>query len=146
MAAFDVRSLDVPIVRAGMGGVARHELAAAVSEAGGLGTIGGVRAPIADELAAARRRTGRPIAVNLLLPFVGPGDAGAAAQADVVVTAMQERTAKIQRPAQPFLGPQPPTIDGADNLVDSGPLYAGANVGRIEDIRPAAELVRTLAP
>src|SRR3954471_24478265 len=86
MAAFDVRSLDVPIVRAGMGGVARHELAAAVSAAGGLGTIGGVRAPIADELAAARRLTGRPIAVNLLLPFVGPGDAPAAAQADVVVT------------------------------------------------------------
>jgi len=36
MAAFDVRSLDVPIVRTGMGGVARHELAAAVSGAGGL--------------------------------------------------------------------------------------------------------------
>jgi NAD(P)H-dependent flavin oxidoreductase YrpB (nitropropane dioxygenase family) len=31
MAAFDLRSLEVPIVQAGMGGVARHELAAAVS-------------------------------------------------------------------------------------------------------------------
>src|SRR5947209_9420848 len=69
-----------------MGSVARHELAAAVSEAGGLGTIGGARAPIARELAAARRLTGRPIAVNLLLPFVQPGDAEAAANADVVVT------------------------------------------------------------
>src|SRR5436189_4872445 len=86
MAALDLRSLDVPIVQAGMGGVAGHELAAAVSEAGGLGTIGGVRAPIAGEVAAARRLTGRPIAVNLLLPFVGRGDAEAAAQADVVVT------------------------------------------------------------
>src|SRR3954447_3874967 len=86
MAAFDVRSLDVPIVRAGMGGVARHELAAAVSAAGGLGTIGGVRAPIADEVAAARRLTGRPISVNLLLPFLARGDGAAAAQADVVVT------------------------------------------------------------
>ena len=101
MAAFDLRSLDVPIVQAGMGGVAWHELAAAVSEAGGLGTIGGVGAPIADEVAAARRLTGCPvadevaaarrltgcpIAVNLLLPFAGPGDARAAAQADVVVT------------------------------------------------------------
>jgi nitronate monooxygenase len=85
MAAFDLRSLEVPIVQAGMGGVARHELAAAVSEAGGLGTIGGVRAPIAKEVAAARRLTARPIAVNLPLPFVGPGDAGAAARADVVV-------------------------------------------------------------
>jgi nitronate monooxygenase len=74
MAAFDLRSLDVPIVQAGMVGVAWHELSAAVSEAGGLGTIGGVRGPIADEVAAARRLTGRPITVNLLLPFVGPGD------------------------------------------------------------------------
>lgn len=37
-----------------MGSVARHELAAAVSDAGGLGTIAGARAPIAAELAAAR--------------------------------------------------------------------------------------------
>lgn len=36
----DFRSLRAPIVQAGMGAVARHELAAAVSEAGGLGTIG----------------------------------------------------------------------------------------------------------
>src|SRR5437763_4009476 len=69
-----------------MGGVARHELAAAVSEAGGLGTIAGVRASIAAEIAAARRLTGRPIAVNVLLPYVRPGDAEAAAAADVLVT------------------------------------------------------------
>jgi len=31
----DFRGLDAPIVQAGMGAVARHELAAAVSEAGG---------------------------------------------------------------------------------------------------------------
>ena len=61
-----------------MGSVARHELAAAVSEAGGLGTIAGVGAPIAAEIAAARELTGRPIAANLLLPFVRPGDAEAA--------------------------------------------------------------------
>lgn len=299
-----------------MGGIARHELAAAVSEAGGLGTVAGVRAPIAAEIAAARRLTGRPIAVNLLLPFVRPGDAEAAAAADVVVTfwgdprrlagrawihqcgsveeakaaaaagadaviaqgveagghvrgttpmlellervraavnipvlaaggivdagdvraaldagavaavagtrfllseeshahpgykqrcldsaetvltelfglgwpdaphrvipnaatrrwlrgdprgpgwiraanrfaaplaaripgTVQDRAVKTQRPSQPFLGPQPPTDDGAVNLLDSGPLYAGVNVGRITDVRPAAELVKTLTP
>lgn len=84
--AFDFSQLEAPIVQAGMGAVARHELAAAVSEAGGLGTIAGARAPIAAELTAARRLTGRPIAVNLLLPFLRPGDAEAAAAADVVVT------------------------------------------------------------
>jgi nitronate monooxygenase len=82
----DLRSLRAPIVQAGMGAVARHELAAAVSEAGGLGTIGGARGRIAEELAAARKLTGRPIAVNLVLPLLRPGDVQAAAQADVIVT------------------------------------------------------------
>jgi nitronate monooxygenase len=314
--AIDFRTLDTPVVQAGMGGVARHELAAAVSEAGGLGTIAGVRAPIAAELAAARRLTGRPLAVNLLIPFLRPGDAEAAASADAIVTfwgpprrlaantwvhqcgsvgeakaaaaagadaviaqgveagghvrgttpllellervraavsipvlaaggiidssgvkvaldagaqaavvgtrfllsdechahmdykrrcveanetvltelfgfgwpdaphrvipnaathrwlgadarvpgwirvanrmsapliraipaGLQARAIASQRPGQPFLGPQPPTDDGPDNLLDSGPLYAGANVARIADIRPAAELVSALTP
>src|ERR1700694_622891 len=85
-AALDLRRLTAPVVQAGMGSVARHELAAAVSEAGCLGTIAGVRAPIAAELAAARSLTGKPIAVNLLLPFLRPGDAEAAASADAIVT------------------------------------------------------------
>jgi NAD(P)H-dependent flavin oxidoreductase YrpB (nitropropane dioxygenase family) len=314
--ALDLRSLDAPIVQAGMGSIARHDLAAAVSEAGGLGTIGGVRAPIAAEIAAARTLTRKPIAVNLLLPFVRSGDAEAASAADAIVTfwgtprrlaantwihqcgsveeakaaaaagadmviaqgaeagghvrgsmpmlellervraavnipalaaggivdaegvraaldsgalaavvgtrfllsdeshahsdykqrcldasdtvltelfglgwpdaphrvipndatrrwlrgdprgprwiraanrlsaplagripaAIQERAIQHQRPSQPFLGPQPPTDDGPANLLDSGPLYAGMNVTRISDIRPAVELVRTLTP
>ena len=69
-----------------MGAAARHELAAAVSEAGGLGTIGGARGRIAQELAAARKLTGRPIAVNLILHLLRPGDIQAAADADVIVT------------------------------------------------------------
>src|SRR3954468_13976300 len=69
-----------------MGSVARHELAAAVSEAGGLGTIAAPRGPVASLVSAARGLTDRPIAVNLLLPFLRPGDAEAAAAADVIVT------------------------------------------------------------
>lgn len=312
----DLRRLEVPVIQAGMGSVAWHALAAAVSEAGGLGTIGGAGAPIASELAAARRLTGRPVAVNLLLPFMRPADAKAAAAADAIVTfwgpprrlapstwihqcgsvpeakaaaaagadavivqgieagghvrgtervlelverlcasaklpvlaaggivdregvraaleagamaavvgtrfllsdesrahsaykrrclraettmltelfglgwpnaphrvianaaterwlrdeprgpgwirasnrltapavrrlpvALQTRALARQRPSLPFLSPQPPTDGGPDNLVDSGPLYAGANVGRITEIRPAAELVAALTP
>jgi NAD(P)H-dependent flavin oxidoreductase YrpB (nitropropane dioxygenase family) len=69
------------------GGLSRHELAAAVSEAGGLGTIAvaGPRA-IERELVAARALTNRPIAVNLLLPFARRSWFEAAAGADVVVT------------------------------------------------------------
>jgi NAD(P)H-dependent flavin oxidoreductase YrpB (nitropropane dioxygenase family) len=314
--SLDLRRLKLPIVQAGMGGVARHELAAAVSEAGGLGTIGGARAPIAERLAAARALTGAPIAVNLLLPFLRPGDAEAASAADVVVTfsgrprrlaagtwihqcgsvpeakqaaaagadavivqgveagghvrgvhptlellertraairlpilaaggivdrrdvetvleagaaaevlgtrfllsvesrahpeykrrcleaqgtivtelfglgwpraphrvvrnaatdrwlgsgsrcprwittaqvvvapvakrlpdSVRLRAAARQRPSMPLLGPQPPTDDGPASLVDSGPLYAGQGVRRIDDVKPAAQLVADLTP
>lgn len=69
------------------GGLSRHELAAAVSGAGGLGTIAvNGAAAIRRELAAARSLTGRPIAVNLLLPFARRDWFSAAAEADVVVT------------------------------------------------------------
>ncbi len=299
-----------------MGAIARHELAAAVSDAGGLGTIAGARAPIAAELAAARRLTDRPVAVNLLLPFLRPGDAEAAAAADAIVTfwgqprrlarctwihqcgsvaeakaaaeagadaviaqgieagghvrgtmptldllervraavripvlaaggivdregvravldagalaavigtrfllseesrghadykrrclgaettiltelfglgwpgaphrvipntatrrwlrdgdrcpgwiraanrltspvasrlpaAIQAQALKAQLPSSPFLGPQPPTDDGPANLVESGPLYAGANVTQISGVSPAAQLVGALTP
>jgi NAD(P)H-dependent flavin oxidoreductase YrpB (nitropropane dioxygenase family) len=80
--------VELPVVQAGMGGgLSRHELAAAVSEAGGLGTIAvnGAEA-IRRELAAARALTGRPLAVNVLLPFARRDWFEAAAAADVVVT------------------------------------------------------------
>ena len=80
--------VELPVVQAGMGGgISRHELAAAVSEAGGLGTIAVNGAePIKRELAAARSLTGRPLAVNVLLPFARRDWFEAAGEADVVVT------------------------------------------------------------
>jgi len=80
--------VEAPVVQAGMGGgLSRHELAAAVSEAGGLGTIAvSGAAAIRRELAAARALTGRPLAVNLLLPFARRDWFTAAAEADVIVT------------------------------------------------------------
>jgi nitronate monooxygenase len=80
--------LTAPIMQAGMGGgISRHDLAAAVSDAGGLGTIAvpGAQA-IARELRAARALTDKPLAVNLLLPFARRDWFAAAAAADVVVT------------------------------------------------------------
>lgn len=69
------------------GGLSRHELAAAVSEAGGLGTIAVNGADsIRRELSAARALTARPIAVNVLLPFARRDWFEAAGGADVVVT------------------------------------------------------------
>jgi NAD(P)H-dependent flavin oxidoreductase YrpB (nitropropane dioxygenase family) len=88
VSALDALGLEAPVVQAGMGGgISRHELAAAVSEAGGLGTIAVNGAEsIRREVEAARGLTGRPIAVNLLLPFARRDSFEAAAAADVVVT------------------------------------------------------------
>jgi nitronate monooxygenase len=80
--------VELPVVQAGMGGgLAGHQLAAAVSAAGGLGTIGFL-APgdLHREIAAARLLSDRPLAVNLLLPFAHRGHFEAASEADAVVT------------------------------------------------------------
>jgi NAD(P)H-dependent flavin oxidoreductase YrpB (nitropropane dioxygenase family) len=72
----DLFKIDLPIVQAGMGGIAHARLAAAVSEAGGLGTIalaGFTLEAMAAEIALARSLTDKPIAVNLLIPFMRPG-------------------------------------------------------------------------
>jgi len=72
----DIFGIDYPIISAGMGGVALAELAAAVSEAGGLGTLGlgGMgREGILNEISSARSRTSKPLAANVLLPFLPKG-------------------------------------------------------------------------
>lgn len=54
------------------GGISGAELAGAVSVAGGLGTVGTVPTPsLWGQLGRAREIAGdRPVAVNLLMPFV----------------------------------------------------------------------------
>lgn len=59
----------LPIMLAGMGGVARHELAAAVSHAGGFGVLGMVREPaerICHEVTKLREKTSLGFGVNLI--------------------------------------------------------------------------------
>jgi nitronate monooxygenase len=68
--------IELPIVSAGMGSVALAKLAAAVSDAGGLGTIALAGLTIDDcraEIASARAITQKPLVVNLLVPFLRPG-------------------------------------------------------------------------
>ncbi len=80
--------LKVPIVQAGMGGgLTSPELAAAVSEAGGLGTLA-ITPPdqLEADLQRARGLTAGSLAVNLLLPFARRAHWEAASSADLVVT------------------------------------------------------------
>lgn len=70
----DLLGIDVPIVQAGMGYVARGELAAAVSEAGGLGVIGAASlsaAGLRDEIRKVKDSTDRPFGVDILFATVG---------------------------------------------------------------------------
>ena len=62
-----------------------------------------------------------------------------------VPMAMQSYLAGTQRPASPIFGPAAATIDGPANLLEAGPLYAGACIERIGDILPARELVHELS-
>jgi NAD(P)H-dependent flavin oxidoreductase YrpB (nitropropane dioxygenase family) len=70
----------------------------------------------------------------------------AAPGARLTPAALQLRLARAQRPGSRLLSPLGPTDDGPDNLLDAGPLYAGETVARIDEVRPAAELVAALTP
>jgi enoyl-[acyl-carrier protein] reductase II len=68
--------IEYPIIQAGMGGVAMAELAAAVSNAGGLGVIGGAMLPpdgLREEIRKVKDMTDKPFAVDLLLAAGMPG-------------------------------------------------------------------------
>lgn len=66
----ELLGIEYPIIQGGMAWVAEHHLAAAVSEAGGLGLIGGANAPaeaVREEIRKARMLTKKPIGVNVML-------------------------------------------------------------------------------
>jgi nitronate monooxygenase len=128
------------------GGLSRHELAAAVSEAGGLGTIADTgAASIRRELAAARRLTGRPLAVNILLPFARRDWFEAAAEADVVVTFWgkpRRRTPGVWlHQCGSLAEAQAAHAAGADALIVQG-VEAG---GHVRGTTPALELFERVA-
>jgi NAD(P)H-dependent flavin oxidoreductase YrpB (nitropropane dioxygenase family) len=85
----DLIGIRWPIVQAGMGGVARADLAGAVSRAGGLGTIALPGMPpevLTAEIRRARALTEAPLAVTFLLPMLDPPalEAALAERVDVV--------------------------------------------------------------
>ena len=61
---------EYPIIQGGMAWVAEHHLAAAVSEAGGLGIIGAANAPadwVREQIHKVRELTKKPFGVNVML-------------------------------------------------------------------------------
>lgn len=73
----DLLDIEHPVISAGMGFVARAELASAVSNAGGLGVIGGAGFTperLRLEIQKTREMTDRPFGVDLLLPIQTTGE------------------------------------------------------------------------
>lgn len=66
----ELLGINYPIIQGGMAWVAEHHLAAAVSQAGGLGIIGAASAPaqiVREEIRKAKELTDKPIGVNIML-------------------------------------------------------------------------------
>lgn len=62
--------IEYPIIQGGMAWVAEHHLAAAVSNAGGLGLIGAASAPaewVREQVREAKKLTDKPFGVNIML-------------------------------------------------------------------------------
>ncbi len=77
--------IDYPVMLAGMGGVSYHELVAAVSEAGGIGTLGASTMrehELPEEMRQVRELTKKPFGVDLLTALPHQVDSGIRAVID----------------------------------------------------------------
>lgn len=85
----ELLGIEYPLIQGGMAWVATHELASAVSNAGGLGIIGAGGAPaewVQDQIRKAKQETDRPFGVNLML--MNP-------EADAIAKVIAEEKVKV---------------------------------------------------
>ena len=121
--------IRLPIFQAPVGSVAGPELAAAVSEAGGMGALALTwrTAPEArDAIAEVRARTKRPFQANFVLAFDTPTlDAALEAGVDVVTFSwgLPRREIAAVRAAGAHCGIQVTTVDGAHRALDLEPDF-----------------------
>lgn len=115
-----------PVVSAGMARVSQAPLVAAVSEAGGMGCLGGVSFfgdDLRAEIAAIRAATSRPFAVNLLVP-------------PSMVTDDIETWEPVRRRWQSLSDGERSKLRGVEPLVTPGAVTG--QVEAVLDARPAA--------
>jgi enoyl-[acyl-carrier protein] reductase II len=75
----ELLEIEHPVMLAGMGGVSYHRLVAAVSEAGGIGTLGASTMhpdELVEEIAGVKALTAKPFGVDLLTALPGQVEAG----------------------------------------------------------------------
>ncbi|MCR5421259.1 MAG: enoyl-[acyl-carrier-protein] reductase FabK [Lachnospiraceae bacterium] len=85
----ELLGIEYPIIQGGMAWVGTHELASAVSNAGGLGLIGAGGAPaswVREQIQACKEETDKPFGVNLMLMN---------AEADEIAKVIAEENVKV---------------------------------------------------
>jgi nitronate monooxygenase len=116
----DVLGIEYPIIQSGMGGVAGPELAAEVSNAGGLGILAGLLTgpdQLREAITAIRGLTDRPFGVNLLLlPEVWDPQPTASLDDDLIEGVHAVVNPVRERLGLPPLRDRPPTVP---QLVDA---------------------------
>ena len=121
--------IEHPIVLAPLaGGPGTPQLAAAVSEAGGLGSLGGgylAAQALRDEIRNVRTLTSRPFLVNLFVPS-GPAPAAPSADETARATAFVARfRAEVGLDAPPSLAAPPPFRDQLAVVLDEAvPVFS----------------------
>lgn len=149
----DLLGIDIPIVQAPMGWIARSPLASAVSNAGGLGIIetsSGELDAIKAEVAAMRTLTDKPFGMNLaqlfirdpleMVDFVAENEIGfvttSAGDPSVLVPRLKELGITVFHVV--------PTIRGAQKAIDAGVdglVVEGAEGGGFKNADGASSLV-----
>jgi nitronate monooxygenase len=150
--------IEHPIISAGMGGGSGPELAAAVSNAGGLGSLATIAVPPASVgglIAKTRELTGKPFAVNIVTwdwaPFANEiVDVAIAERPPVVVLSFgdpipglrkcQEAGLKTIVQVQDLAGAQAALAAGPDALIVQG-NEAGGHTGRRSTLSFAAQVL-----
>jgi len=121
----DLVGCDVPLQLAPMGGVGTPELAAAVTNAGGMGMLAAGPMPppaVAAFLDATAKLTDGPFGMNFLIPFLEPEG--------VEIAASKARLVDF------YHGPVDPELV---RIVHAGGALAGWQVGSVEDAKAAVD-------
>ncbi len=139
-------NIQYPILQGGMAWVATGELAAAVSEAGGLGIIGSGNAPanvVAHEIKKVKEITGKPFGVNIMLlsPFAEevvrvvleervPVVTTGAGSPGKFISAFKEKGIKVMPVVSSVALAKRLERQGVDALIAEG-IEAGGHVGEL---------------
>lgn len=152
----ELLGIEYPIIQGGMAWTATWELAAAVSNAGGLGVIGAGHMPtdlLREQIRAAKAATDRPFGVNLMLltPHIdelvqmvldegvhavttGAGNPGK------YMTALQEKGIKVLPIAPSTALARRLEQGGADAIIGEG-MEAGGHIGELTTMVLVPQLV-----